>query len=67
MEDRRQPSLAAEVVRSSYAPLVRIEVVWPIGHPVLRARCVLSGERERGKAAIQGHVCLVTEQQHDRS
>jgi len=30
--------------------VVRIEVVWPIGHPVLRARCVLSGEQERGKA-----------------
>jgi hypothetical protein len=33
MHDRRQPLPAAEVVRPSYAPVVRIEVARPIGRP----------------------------------
>ena len=67
MHDRRQRLLAAEVVRSPHAPVVRIEVVVPsitMGH----ARDVPDRESGEGERRVnRGHVCLASELQHESS
>jgi hypothetical protein len=56
-----------EVDRSSHAPVVRIEVVWPTGHPVRPASCRPTGEQGRSNTVTHGQVRFATELQREGS